>query len=101
MEEIQPQIYSVKAVTVSAIPPVVFSRVAPTEHFAPSKARRAVMNLFDQLIRDLTQLRSSVRNSKVLDFWSADSRQTPNMVPQNSWSVSLLPWKVFLLQDAR
>ena len=36
--------------TVSAIPPVVFSRVAPTEHFAPSKARRAVMNLFGQLL---------------------------------------------------
>ena len=47
VQETKPQIYSVKAVT--AILPVVFSRVATTDHFAPSKARCAVMNLFDQL----------------------------------------------------
>ena len=49
VQEAQPQIYSVKAVKVLAIPPVVFSRAAPTDHFMPSKARRAVMYLFDQL----------------------------------------------------
>ena len=49
MQDTQPQIYSVKAVTVPTIPPVVFSRVAPTDHFSPSKVRRAVTTLFDQL----------------------------------------------------
>ena len=49
VQESQPQIYSVKSVTVPTIPPVVFSRVVPTDHFYPSKVRHAVMILFDQL----------------------------------------------------
>ena len=49
VQESQPQIYSVKAVKASTIPPVVFSRLAPTDHFSPKKARRPVMTLFDQL----------------------------------------------------
>ena len=49
VQETQPQIYSVKAVTVSAIPPVVFSRLASTDHFSPKRARREVTTPFDQL----------------------------------------------------
>ena len=36
----QPQIHSVKAVTVPSVPLVEFSRFVPTDHFHPGKVKR-------------------------------------------------------------
>ena len=45
--EPQPQIYSVKAVTVPKAPMVIFSPVSPTDHFHPRKTRLDIMEWFD------------------------------------------------------
>ena len=49
VQESQPQIYSIKAVTVPEAPLVVFSRIAPTRHFSPGKAKHEVMAWFEEL----------------------------------------------------
>ena len=49
VQEAQPQIYSVKAMTVPIVPLVEFSRIVPMDHFCPGKVKRAVIALFDQL----------------------------------------------------
>ena len=79
VQDTQPQIYLVKAVKVSTIPPVVFSRVAPTDYFSPKKARRAVMTLFDLLhpTPNPNQGRLS-RTAKSLTFGAHKGRGSDN-----------------------
>ena len=49
VQESQPQIYSVKAVTVPEAPMVVFNQVASTKHFQPWKARRDIVTWLEEL----------------------------------------------------